>query len=246
MLAALRALAMAAAPPAPDPNEQTIDKALAAIRAGNNADALALIDPLATKATADNAQAASEGTQVFCAQSPAEMLIYLAGAAHAGKKAQVVGSRVCTVLFLRAYVLENLQRLPEAVDQLHALIALEPDFPHFQVEYGAALRQSGKMDEALAAYRNAAALAAPNREYDPDHAAALRGVGFVLTEQGDLDGAEAAYRESLTLAPDHPIALRELQYIAQLRKHGVKSKAATIESNLNPAKVTIPDKPAQP
>ena len=160
-------------------------------------------------------------------------------AAKNGPSAILIPSSDCSVLFMRAYVLENLHRLPEAVAQLRALIDLEPDFPHVWVEYAAALRQTGDLKTALATYRHAADLAATRKNYALDQAAALRGVGYVLTEQNDLDGAEEAYRQSLALAPGHPVALNELNYIAKLRATGTKTQSQTMESNIDPAKVPV-------
>ena len=178
---------------------------------------------------------------VFCAHSSAEAKGYLARSTPGSPPVQVLRPSLCEVLFLRAYVLGNLHRTSEATEQLRQLVALEPDFPHYQVEYGAALRESGDMDGAMAAYRRAVEIAAPVKEYALDQAGGLRGIGFVLTERGDLDGAEKAYRQSLELAPGHPLAMHELAYIAQLRAKGAKSPGQTFESNAIPDQVHLPD-----
>lgn len=246
MVAAMLALAAAQGEPVtapanglatsgqPDEVDHLIQKAVADARAGNNAKALAYLDPMAMAIT-DRVK--KEQDLVFCAQSEAEAKGYLARATAASPNVQFMPSRMCEILFLRAYVLINLHRLPEALDQLRQLIALEPDYPHYLVEYGSALREARELDAALKVYRRAVEIAAPIKEYTLDQAAAWRGVGFVLTEQGDLNGAEEAYRKSLMLAPGHPIAVNEMAYIARLRKTGSKAPPQTVESSPNPADV---------
>jgi Flp pilus assembly protein TadD len=223
----------------PDEVDQLLQQTVSDVRAGHNAEALVYLDPMAGAVTN---RISREKDPTYCAHSSAEAKIYLARATPASPTVHLVQPRLCMVLFLRAYALENLHRLPEAIEQLRQLIVLEPEFPHFQVEYGAALRQAGNMVGALTAYRRAVEIAAPVKDYAPDQAAALRGIGMVLTEQGDLDGAEKAYHESLALMPGHPVALHELAYIAHLRATGTKAPQQTVESSTNPAILPVPGK----
>jgi tetratricopeptide (TPR) repeat protein len=234
MLAGAEAAPAAATPP--DQTDRIITAIMAQVHAGQNEVALAALEPLAAEV---NARRAKFKGAAYCAQSQADGLVILMRAAKNGQAAIVIPPSDCAVLFLRGYVLENLHRLPEAVAQLRALIDLEPDFPHVWVEYAAAQRQTGDLSAALASYRHAADLAAANKAYALDQAAALRGIGYVLTERNDLDGAEEAYRQSLALAPGHPIALNELNYIAGLRQTGTKTQSQTMESNIDPAKVPV-------
>ena len=228
------------APNQPDAVDQLLQQAFVAVRAGRNAEALTYLDPLATAVIVNVGKA--QGS-TYCAQSPPEAMEYLARAISASHPVRLIQPRLCQILFVRAYALENLHRLPEALDQLQKLIELEPKFPHYQVEYAAALRQAGDNDNALATYHRAIELALPFKDYAPDHAAALRGIGFILTERGDLDGAERAYRQSLDLMPAHPIAVHELAYIAHLRATGLKTAPQSTESSINPALLPMPQSP---
>jgi Flp pilus assembly protein TadD len=226
-----------AEPGQPDAVDQMLQHAFTDVKAGRNADALAYLDPLAVAVIE---RTKKESVPGYCAQSAAEAKGYLARTTTASPTVNLIPARLCTILFLRAYVLVNLKRMPEAIEQLRQLIALEPDFPHYQVEYASALRQIGDMDGALAAYRHAVEISAPIKEYDLDRAGALRGIGFILTERGDLSGAEKAYHQSLELAPGHPVALNELTYIARLRATGEKGPSQTMESSTNPADAHVP------
>jgi len=213
-----------------DAVDELIQHAIDDARAGRNAEAMANLDPMALAVT--NRISEAKGP-VYCARSEAEAKGYQARATPASPDVQFAPARLCDILFIRAYVLENLQRLPEAVEQLRQVVALEPDLPHFQVEYASALRQSGDVASALTVYRQALQIATPNKEYSLDRAAALRGIGFILTEQGDLDGAEKVYRQSLELTPNNPIALNELGYIAHLRAKGQKAPARVVETTID-------------
>jgi predicted O-linked N-acetylglucosamine transferase (SPINDLY family) len=61
---------------------------------------------------------------------------------------------------------------------------------------GAALAQQGKLDEAVACYRQALALR-------PDYAEAHNNLGAALRQQGKLDEAVASFRRAVELKPDY-------------------------------------------
>ena len=56
-------------------------------------------------------------------------------------------------------------------------------------------RTQGKLDEAVAAYRQAISI-------KPDYAKAHSNLGVALQEQGKLDEAVAAYRHAISIKPD--------------------------------------------
>ncbi len=62
---------------------------------------------------------------------------------------------------------------------------------------GYALKDQGKLDEAVACYRRAL-------ELNPDYAEAHNNLGIALKDQGKLDEAVACYRRALELKPDLP------------------------------------------
>jgi tetratricopeptide (TPR) repeat protein len=125
-----------------------------------------------------------------------------------------------------ALQLDRLFETDLAVEHLRALIAAEPDEPfgvvaQAQLQLGAALTRLGQHEEATAAYRAAASLAAdgepPGIEEQaraglrqrPDAAVTtayrLSLQGWRALERGDLAAAERAIEESLTLQPRDPV-----------------------------------------
>ena len=61
---------------------------------------------------------------------------------------------------------------------------------------GNALKDQGKLDEAIAAYNKALSI-------KPDYADAYNNMGNALQDQGKLDEAIAAYNKALSLKPDY-------------------------------------------
>ena len=68
---------------------------------------------------------------------------------------------------------------------------------------GAALKEQGSLDEAVAAYRQAIHI-------KPDYAEAYSNLGVALTEQGSLDEAVAACRQAIRIRPDYAEAYSNL------------------------------------
>ena len=68
---------------------------------------------------------------------------------------------------------------------------------------GNELRDQGKLDEAIAAYRQAIGL-------KPELAEAHSNLGIALEDQGKLDEAVAAYRQAISIKPDFAEAYSNL------------------------------------
>jgi serine/threonine protein kinase/tetratricopeptide (TPR) repeat protein len=86
-----------------------------------------------------------------------------------------------------------------AVRYLTAAVALRPDSPGAYLNLGLALREQGKLDEAVAASRRAIALA-------PRYAAAHLNLGIALTKLGKADEALPHLTRAVELAPTVPDA----------------------------------------
>ena len=80
---------------------------------------------------------------------------------------------------------------------------LKPDYAEAHNNLGNALKDQGKLDEAVACYRRAL-------ELKPDYAEAHNNLGVAFKDQGKLDEAVACYRRALELKPDYAEAHNNL------------------------------------
>lgn len=128
-------------------------------------------------------------------------------------------------------------RVPDALRVLDAGLALPSPLPgellgetlpNLTTERAIALIGLKRFGEALVAYD--AGLRIPNLD-NKYRGRMLRGRGLALTELGRLDEAEKSYRDSLVTDPNNPIAMRELDYIARLRKNPTKAPIELVTPN---------------
>jgi tetratricopeptide (TPR) repeat protein len=70
----------------------------------------------------------------------------------------------------------------------------KPDYPEAHNNLGNALKDQGRLDEAVACYREALRL-------QPNYAVAHSNLGVALMEQGQLAEAAASYRQAVRLRP---------------------------------------------
>ena len=70
---------------------------------------------------------------------------------------------------------------------------------------GIALREQGKLDEAIEAYKKALSI-------QPNNANAYYNMGIALREQGKLDEAIEAYKKALSIQPDYAEAWNNIYY----------------------------------
>jgi protein O-GlcNAc transferase len=106
-----------------------------------------------------------------------------------------------------ALVLKRVDRLPEAIDELHKAIAIEPR-AETQYTLGAIHRQQGDLERAVTALREAIGL---NSRYVDAYAM----LGAVLQTKRDHSGAVAALKRALALAPDQPAPRHALAQVFQ-------------------------------
>ena len=81
------------------------------------------------------------------------------------------------------------------VDYIRQALVVRPDFPQAHSNLGNALRDLGKLDEAVSSYRETLRL-------QPGFAETHSNLGNVLKEQGKLDEAVSSYRQALRIKPD--------------------------------------------
>jgi tetratricopeptide (TPR) repeat protein len=141
----------------------------------------------------------------------------------AGRKIVAVGNPYRILALLLASYYNEVRKPADALRVLDAGLALPTAVPGVAMgatlpalvsERGVALNALKRWPEALAAYDGGLTIA---NLKDTDRGRMLRGRGLALTELGRLDEAEKSYRDSLISDPNNALALRELNYIANLR-----------------------------
>jgi tetratricopeptide (TPR) repeat protein len=103
------------------------------------------------------------------------------------------------------YALLQLGRAPEAEKYLRIALAQDPNDPAANSNLGNALQQQGRMEEALAAYRQA--LAVPGGATRPE---SHNDYGVALARAGRIEEAIAQFREAVRLDPGYQAAQQNL------------------------------------
>jgi len=105
-----------------------------------------------------------------------------------------------------------------AADRLRQAIGRAPAIPELHNNLGSALKELGRWEEAIAAYRNALQL-------EPNLETALSNLSSCLFITGNLSDAESVSRQTIETYPNNVIALSNLAMIAQ--------KNGDLESSIN-------------
>jgi arylsulfatase A-like enzyme/Tfp pilus assembly protein PilF len=136
---------------------------------------------------------------------------------------------------LLAFVLQQSERVPEAIENLRAAIKTGQETTTTRVQLGLLLTESGKADEAVQVLAPLAASSDPEAlnaygvaladqgklddaakqfdrvlQSDPNNAPALQNLGIVALRRDDVNGAMANLTRALTLNPRLPLALNTL------------------------------------
>ena len=104
------------------------------------------------------------------------------------------------LLFTMALDLEEEKQYVKMGQALLRLLEIEPEQEDVWYGLGIALGQQGKLDEAVAAYRE-------QIKVKPDHENAWYNLGIALSKLGNLDQAQLAYAQALQLNPKYLSAL---------------------------------------
>ncbi len=160
-----------------------------------------------------------DGVDVYCSSSTSAALAYMAIATSENRKAVAVTASYCRARFLLAYKLADERKLAEAESAIRSVLQHDPFNPNFLNELGYVQAESGNLTGAMETFLNAEGYTELLEEPDRSRwlAESLRKQGWVLIEQAKWDEAEAAFNKSLEIEPDHPMALSELEYIAENR-----------------------------
>lgn len=207
----------------PTERSAELDEVSRLMRAGKMQEALSLVDAV-VQSYEDRYRRGKR--QVFSSRSPAEAQAYLTevGSKPApGKEPAEAGVYPSTwgdAYYLKAYILTELKRLPEAKKAIEAAVALAPRNSAYRAELGQLLLKEKAWDEAAKEFKRAEADArdfSPGTVRNRELGRAIRGQAFVLVEKKDLDGAEKLYNDALKLDANDPVAKAELRYIAAKR-----------------------------
>ena len=199
-----------------DPEQGAVEAAALLIREGKAAAALAAIEP---PLAAYQARYENEKDAIYCADGPAQTLLYMGMAAAAKRSAIAIAPGWCSALFIKGFALIDTGHVAEGTIWLERAVAMSPSDPHYLNELGYAYQASRDWDRSIATYRRAeqAAGFAPADRRIVEQTRALRGIGYVYVEQGRWDEAAAMYRQCLALDPTDAKAKSELRYIADNR-----------------------------
>lgn len=171
---------------------------------------------------------ANSKSKIYCAQTSAESLGYLALAAAAmtkgefdkdKKNAITLSPTWSTAYFIKAYALQDLGRIAEAKSVLQLALELSPWNSRYLSELGSIYvleKNWTKAKEVFAKAEDNASLARDDSK-DEVLARARRGLGYVFVELGQLDEAERKYQQCLATDPNDVKAAKELEYVRGLR-----------------------------
>jgi tetratricopeptide (TPR) repeat protein len=112
---------------------------------------------------------------------------------------------------LLAFMLQQSERVPEAIDNLRAAIKTGGTSDSLRVQLGLLLTEQGKTAEAVQV------LEPLSKGSDPD---ALNAYGIALADQGNLNGAADQFARVLKMDPNNAPALQNLGIVA-LRRNDV-------------------------
>jgi tetratricopeptide (TPR) repeat protein len=213
---AFAALALAAPVVGKVKNDADIVDTAARAVGSDPSKALALVEPLIVTS---GVMTPKPETDYICTNGSADTLAKLVGKAAEKRNAIAVGSWVCSALFIKGFVLIDLNRRNEAEPYLRRATELDPTNAHYLNEYAEWWKHERQWQKSYDLFMASVALA-PQQPADVRakfQARALRGMGFTLIELGRLDDAQRQFDASLKLEPGNRAALSELQYIREQR-----------------------------
>ncbi|OYX61673.1 MAG: hypothetical protein B7Y89_12190 [Novosphingobium sp. 32-60-15] len=181
-----------AEPTKPEAARAAINKATAAIKAGNPAGVIPLVDPVIT-----TLEEMEKEQTVNCADSTAEALMLSLSQAAAMDKtpakerrnAGVVAPDFCAALFLKGFALIDLMRMEEAevfLRRAHETAPLSAQYLNEYAQWHASARQWNKAHDLFQEAFDLGEWDADKNRKKFNQARALRGMAFSEIEMGEL------------------------------------------------------------
>mgnify|MGYP002700711268 CR=1 FL=1 len=164
--------------------------------------------------------------KVYASRSQTETLFYML-TSYADSISAIATDTVCSdALYGRGYATLDLGKIDLAQTYIQRAIDMAPVNSRYLSEMGHIIQTKRDWTKALEIFSQAEAAAdtySPKELKNMELARAKRGVGYSLIELGRLDEAEIKFKECIDINKDDKGALKELEYIAQLRKNISKS-----------------------
>jgi len=130
--------------------------------------------------------------------------------------------------YARAYAYHKDARIEQALAEVDALIALEPDNPYFLELKGQVLLESGRVQEALPPLREATRLSGANPLI-----ASILGHALIATDDpANLDEAERVLRAAIGRDRENPFAWYQLSVVYGQRGDTPRARLASAEQQI--------------
>ena len=143
-----------------------------------------------------------------------------------GKRIVLAQPSYSKAYYLLAYMSVQSRKSDEANTYIDKALELEPDHPILLLEKGLIFQLTRSYEEAIRRFD--AVINSKGCVTDYEKARALRAKGVSLIDLGKLDDAEQALNESLKIAPNNKVALKELDYIRNIRAGGSSTSPVTV------------------
>ena len=175
----------------------------------------------------------SPDTAYVCASGPSDTLTQLMGAAAAADKGNskkattvAISPDICDAYFLKGFALIDLGRRDDALPNLEAAVAMDPDNNHYANELGEWYKTGRQWEKSLEIFTRASETNDLSLDFMEDKAAvqrirnnrrcrSYRGIAFNQSELRHWDEARAALDKCLAIVPGDEASLQELSYIAE-------------------------------
>ena len=158
--------------------------------------------------------------RIYTARTQEEYDFYSMTAINEGKTAHILSETWSRAYYLKAYTLVELKELNLAEKNIRKALYLSPSNAQYLLELGHIQHIKREWRKALISYELAeksATLFSPKRVKQKELLRAKRGIGYSYTELKEFGKAEAVYKEILKIDSRDRVALRELNYIRELK-----------------------------
>jgi tetratricopeptide (TPR) repeat protein len=169
--------------------------------------------------TAFKARYGNSKQKITCGRTSVEVLGSLLQAAVDKNDAIALSSTWADAYYMKAYALQDLDRIPAAKSNVELALAMSPFNSQYRSELGEIYQLEKNWSKAEQQFAEAEdnAKLAPEESKAAELGRARRGLAYVFVELGKLDEAEKKYQQCLAADPNDIRAKRELDYVRGLK-----------------------------